>query len=122
MSRASMVGLLLLAAACGHPDPGLPLVGTLERDRIEIPAEAWETLVEIAVSEGDQVVAGQLLARQDAVLGGIDGGLLLSVNIDSGEVESRLQMDALPAWDGLAGANGKLFLSTLDGSVICFAN
>jgi hypothetical protein len=64
----------------------------------------------------------QLLAQQDAVLGGKDGGLLLSVNADTGQVESRLQMDTLPAWDGLAGANGKLFLSTLDGSVICFGN
>jgi hypothetical protein len=73
------------------------------------------------LTENDEQVQ-QLLAQQDAVLGGKDGGLLLSVNIDSGEVESRLQMDTLPAWDGLAGANGKLFLSTLDGSVICFAN
>jgi hypothetical protein len=73
------------------------------------------------LTENDEQVQ-QLLAQQDAVLGGKDGGMLLSVNIDSGEVESRLQMDTLPAWDGLAGANGKLFLSTLDGSVICFAN
>lgn len=65
MNRASIVGLLLLVTACGNPESGLPLVGTLERDRIEIPAEAWETLIQIAVSEGDQVAAGQLLARQD---------------------------------------------------------
>jgi hypothetical protein len=48
--------------------------------------------------------------------------MLLSVNIDSGEVENRLKLDTLPAWDALAGANGKLFLSTLDGSVMCFGN
>jgi hypothetical protein len=73
------------------------------------------------LTENDPQVQ-QLLAQQDAVLQGKDGGLLLSVNTETGQVESRLQMGTLPAWDGLAGANGKLFLSTLDGSVICFGN
>ncbi|MGB5249277.1 MAG: HlyD family efflux transporter periplasmic adaptor subunit [Gammaproteobacteria bacterium] len=54
-----------LLAGCDNTQSPLPLVGTLERDRIEIPAEAWETLLEIKVSEGDQVNAGQLLAIQD---------------------------------------------------------
>lgn len=60
-----MVPVLLVLAACGNPESALPLVGTLERDRVEIPAEAWETLLEIAVVEGERVAAGQLLARQD---------------------------------------------------------
>lgn len=62
----------------------------------------------------------KLLTEQDDVLNGKDGSLLLSVNIDTGEVENRLTLDTLPAWDSMAGAGGKLFLSTLDGSVICF--
>jgi outer membrane protein assembly factor BamB len=73
------------------------------------------------LTEKDEQVQ-KLLAEQDAALGGRDGGLLLSVNIDSGQVENRLPMDELPTWDGLAGANGKLFLTTLDGSVICLGN
>ncbi len=62
----------------------------------------------------------KLLDDQDAVLEGRDGGLLLSVNIHSGEVEQRLELDELPTWDGLASAGGKLFLTTLDGSVECW--
>ncbi|MDZ4850738.1 MAG: PQQ-binding-like beta-propeller repeat protein [Pirellulaceae bacterium] len=62
----------------------------------------------------------KLLDLQDQVMEGKDGALLLSVNIDTGKVEHRLEIDSLPTWDGMSGANGKLFVSTLDGRVICF--
>ncbi|MEM7473444.1 MAG: PQQ-binding-like beta-propeller repeat protein [Planctomycetota bacterium] len=61
-----------------------------------------------------------LLAEQDAVLDGETGGKLLVVNTVSGKVENQIDLDVLPAWDGLIGANGRLFLSTLDGQLICF--
>jgi outer membrane protein assembly factor BamB len=64
----------------------------------------------------------ELLAKQDAALEGETGAMLLAVNTDSGKVDHQLQLDALPTWDGLAGANGKLFLTTLDGQVMCFGN
>ena len=73
------------------------------------------------LTESDPEVQ-KLLSQQDAALDGDDGALLLAVNTASGEVESRLKLDTLPAWDAMAGADGKLFLSTLDGSVICFGN
>jgi HlyD family secretion protein len=38
-------------------------VGTLERDRIELVAEANEPIAEILVREGDPVAAGDLIAR-----------------------------------------------------------
>ena len=53
----------LAAAACGG-DGGV-LLGTLERDRIELIAEAREPIVEVAVREGDAVAEGQLLLRLD---------------------------------------------------------
>ena len=40
-------------------------LGTLERERIELVAEAAEPIVEIAVREGDAVAAGALVARLD---------------------------------------------------------
>lgn len=55
----------VLVSACGGEGDGLPAVGTLERDRIEIVAEARETLVEIRVTEGQAVAAGDVVARQD---------------------------------------------------------
>jgi HlyD family secretion protein len=55
---------LLLAAACGEDTSNLPSLGTLERDRIELIAEADEPVLENAVREGDRVEAGALIVRQ----------------------------------------------------------
>lgn len=41
------------------------VVGQLESDRIEITAEVFEPIVEIAVAEGQRVSAGDLLLKQD---------------------------------------------------------
>ena len=60
--RASVAGLALALAGCGG-DGGGALLGTLERDRIELIAEAQETIVEVAVREGDPVKAGDLVLR-----------------------------------------------------------
>jgi hypothetical protein len=62
----------------------------------------------------------ELLDKQNLALEGSDGAWLLAVNKDTGEIRNGLHLDSLPAWDGLAGANGRLFLSTLDGEVVCF--
>jgi HlyD family secretion protein len=54
-----------VAAACGDDLSDLPAVGTLERERVDLVAEASEPIVEIAVREGDRVEAGALLVRLD---------------------------------------------------------
>jgi len=60
--------LLILAgivfSGCA-PDTDRVLLGTLERDRIELTAESNEPIVEILVREGDRVRKGQVLARLD---------------------------------------------------------
>ncbi|TWU03644.1 outer membrane protein assembly factor BamB family protein [Neorhodopirellula pilleata] len=71
------------------------------------------------LSDDDDEVQ-QELALQDAALEGEDGSSLLSVSIDTGTISNELKLPSLPTWDGLAGANGSLFLSTLDGTVMCF--
>lgn len=69
MRRWILLGTFVcMAAGCEVSESPFPLVGTLERDRIEIPAQAWEVLVEIPVREGDHVESGQLLAQQDTTL------------------------------------------------------
>jgi len=61
--RALCIASLALGlAACGD-DTSLPLIGTLERDRIELVAEAQEPIVEIPVHEGDRVKAGQVILQ-----------------------------------------------------------
>lgn len=62
--RAVAVAMACLAAvACGGD--GEVLLGTLERDRVELVAEAREPIVEVAVREGDAVTEDQLLLRLD---------------------------------------------------------
>lgn len=57
--------LLVLAGCSPEAAPPPPAVGTLERDRIELSAPAFEPIVEIAVREGDEVATGDLVLRLD---------------------------------------------------------
>lgn len=62
-----VLGPVLVAlslAACGDKS-ALPLTGTLERDRMELVAQAQEPIVQIAVHEGDRVKAGDLILQLD---------------------------------------------------------
>lgn len=61
--RATLAAMTLALAGCG--DDSGAMLGTLERDRVELVAEAQETIVEVAVREGDAVTEGQLLLRLD---------------------------------------------------------
>lgn len=54
-----------LTAACGDGSDANRVVGELASDRIELTAEAAEPITEILVAEGETVVAGQTLMRQD---------------------------------------------------------
>ncbi len=61
--------LAMLAALCACRNSGQDSValGTLERDRLELIAEAPEPIAEIGVREGDHVSAGQVVVRLDDV-------------------------------------------------------
>ena len=64
--RGLGLAALLALLACGRGNGLPPAVGTLERDRIELVAEAPEPIVERPVREGQLVEAGQLVVRLDA--------------------------------------------------------
>jgi HlyD family secretion protein len=57
--------MLLLVAGCAKERP-VEVLGTVERDRLELIAESNERIVEIAVHEGDHVQTGAVLVRQEA--------------------------------------------------------
>lgn len=59
---AAIVAAVLLSA-CGRADP--PLLGTLEWDRVALPAEASEPVLRWRVAEGDTVEAGTVLLELD---------------------------------------------------------
>ena len=63
----------------------------------------------------------KLLAKQDQALQGAQGGILQVVSADSGEILATYQLESLPSWDGMAAANGRIFLSTTDGKVLCYS-
>ena len=52
-------------AACGDNAYDGQILGTLERDRLELVAESNEPIVEISVREGDAVPVGAMLLRQE---------------------------------------------------------
>lgn len=61
----SLAGLLWLLAACSKPQP--QVLGTLEWDRISVPAPVAERIVRIDVREGQQVAAGAALLQLETV-------------------------------------------------------
>ncbi|MFP4058135.1 MAG: PQQ-binding-like beta-propeller repeat protein [Candidatus Brocadiia bacterium] len=61
------------------------------------------------------------LAEQDAALRGQKGALLLAVSTADGAVRAERKLAAPPAWDAMAAANGRLYLATTDGRVLCLA-
>lgn len=64
-ARATLLPLLLCAlCACHQAAP--KALGTLEYDRIALPAPVAERIVAIQVREGERVHAGQVLLRLDA--------------------------------------------------------
>jgi len=61
---AMAIGALVLTTACNRTETTY-MVGTLERDRIEIKVESNEPIVAIHVQDGQQVSAGTLVLEQD---------------------------------------------------------
>ncbi|MHC4565238.1 MAG: PQQ-binding-like beta-propeller repeat protein, partial [Planctomycetota bacterium] len=64
-----------------------------------------------------QVVAR--IAEQDAAYEGKRGALLLGLSTEQGRQSFKLDLTAPPVWDGMAAAEGRLFVCTVDGRVTC---
>jgi outer membrane protein assembly factor BamB len=58
-------------------------------------------------------------AEQVAALQGNKGALLYVLSVEDGRKLNELRFDSCPVFDGLAAAEGKLFASMMDGSVLC---
>ncbi len=77
----------------------------------------------IALANDVLFVAGTPVVFPENDLGkayeGRMGGILWAASASTGEKLAQYALDAPPAWDGLAAANGMLFLSLADGRVLC---
>ena len=110
--RIALAACAVLMAGCA-PDSESVLLGTLERDRIELVAESQEPIIELLVREGDAVAAGQLLARLDpAALDARLGYARASVAQAEGLLAERVtgprREEILAARARLAGAEARL--------------
>jgi hypothetical protein len=54
-----------------------------------------------------------------AAMRGKLGGVFAAVSAEDGTKLARSKLDAVPVFDGLISADGRLFMSTLDGDVVC---
>jgi hypothetical protein len=72
------------------------------------------------LSKGDDSIVPALV-QQDENLDGKHGAVILAVDGPTGKVLSETKLDSPPIWDGMAAAHGCLFVSTMDGHVVCLA-
>ena len=68
----------------------------------------------------DADVQRQIIEQDEALLGN-RGAVLWSVSTADGKRMAELKLDSPPVWDGMAAAQGRLFIATTDGKVLCLA-
>jgi outer membrane protein assembly factor BamB len=59
------------------------------------------------------------LAEQTAALEGKKGAMLLAFSAAEGQELARTNLESPPVFDGMAAANGNIYISTVDGKIIC---
>lgn len=79
-----------------------------------------ESTFQRLVNNDDSVNA--LLKKQDEALDGEQGALLQVVSAKTGKKVGEIKLDALPTWDGMATAYGRVHLTTTDGRVLCYGS
>jgi len=60
------------------------------------------------------------MAQQAAWLRGEYGGVLQVFSKTDGRKLAEMKLDRLPAFDGLIAADGRLYMVTVDGALLCF--
>jgi len=59
------------------------------------------------------------LAEQTAALKSRKGAMLLAFSAGEGRELARTDLESPPVFDGMAAANGRIYISTVDGEVLC---
>jgi hypothetical protein len=59
------------------------------------------------------------LREQAELFTGKDGSILRAVSAEDGSKKDEVKLDVLPVFDGMVAAHGRIFMSTVDGRVVC---
>jgi len=109
------------------------LSGGAPRSTLDAPlthdyVETWTTGIhvnpEAMLLDGDSVfVAGTPNEFPDddifKAIEGRMGGVLVVASKEDGTETARYKFEAMPTWDGMSAADGKLFVSLRNGTVVC---
>jgi outer membrane protein assembly factor BamB len=68
------------------------------------------------------VTLGKSVQEVAQALTGKSKGTLWAISGSNGEKLAEYELNVPPVFDGMAAANGKLYLSLSDGTVICMQN
>ena len=60
------------------------------------------------------------LDEQNEALEGHRGAKMWAVNVETGEQSAGLELTSPPVWDGITVAQGRVYVSTMDGKLQCF--
>lgn len=96
--------------------------GSSRRDKIDVGYK-WTT--ELPFHARAMIKAGPTLYlaggnSDEQILGEDQGGVLQAFNVDGGKSKgSSISLKAPPVFAGMAAANGTLFISLVDGSLVC---
>ena len=76
----------------------------------------------MALADGTLFIAGPTDDgfRTVEALAGKKGSALLAISAADGAKRTELKLDAPPVFDGMAAADGRLYLAATDGTVRCF--
>jgi hypothetical protein len=69
----------------------------------------------------DNAAVLEKLALQSAMLDGKGGALMWAISAANGKKLAEYRLESLPVWDGLVAAGGRLFMSTMNGEIVCFS-
>jgi outer membrane protein assembly factor BamB len=120
--RAKLDQSQLSAASCGWvlDDPAFRPRGMVLAGPTVFAAGPPATLDEVrAFRSLDDPATKKALSEQAQSLDGKRGATLAAFSAGDGKKLSELKLSAPPVWDGLAAANGRLYMATQDGKVIC---
>jgi len=104
-----------------HPIPFFARAMVLADDKLFVAGPPDLVDEQIASKKATDPGMQQLLREQAASFRGEKGGQLWAVSTTDGTCLSRHKLETIPVFDGMSAATGRLYLSTVDGKIICFS-